>query len=678
MRRQPLQALQLPVPRTFDLTHVEPAHFASAMGNDPARMFEFVRDQIAYEAYVGVLRGARGTLMARAGNSLDRAMLLAALFQAGGHRVRFARGSLADAEARALVTTMWATRPLPSIPEPEGDRPESLDKVVQGLLPAVNRDADLIVEQLKKAASPGNLDLGPSLEALAKETRNHYWVQWQNEGKWVDLDTSFTDATLGRRFTEPREVSEALAADLFHRVTIRLIVEESSGPNSSIRQILTFSAKAADLSGRDVVLAHFPENWNGPVSSLEDALSSAMQDTGRIKPVLLIESEVVTGELFRQKPPAGLGGLTDMLSGEGTRKPLELATAETLEIDFIAPDGRKDTVKREIFDVIGKARRRMGGALTAEDLRARAQSAADITGNVYSLFFTTGRIDPEHLLYVSAERPAIDEPIDLLLVLRRFNVIHTALSDAFIPRLGRPEEGVVIFYQDSPRVSIVELASQEGVNRLVLDLRRDYARAAVMGPRPEAILGARMLRGVLNGTLEKAFMEYVTIRLREGDDSWRSRVSTSAVFDWLAEQRVQALLLPKEIEKLVGVADNSLARLKEEGEEGYLLIVPQRSMSIDGQPRIAWWRVEPRSGATVAVTDEGLHAVTVEYQVQQNRATGQTRMAYRQVIDGRAGPWNHTEWVNQGSSAWDTIFRDFARNMQGAISLGIRYVRFIR
>src|SRR5437879_1542882 len=48
MHRQPADALQLPVPRTFDLTHVEPQHFAAALGNDPTRIFNWVRDEIAY------------------------------------------------------------------------------------------------------------------------------------------------------------------------------------------------------------------------------------------------------------------------------------------------------------------------------------------------------------------------------------------------------------------------------------------------------------------------------------------------------------------------------------------------------------------------------------------------------------------------------------------------------
>ena len=56
-----------------------------------------------FEPYPGVLRGAQGTLAARAGNAFDRALLLRALLDAMAIPARFAFGELDQASARALV-----------------------------------------------------------------------------------------------------------------------------------------------------------------------------------------------------------------------------------------------------------------------------------------------------------------------------------------------------------------------------------------------------------------------------------------------------------------------------------------------------------------------------------------------------------------------------------------------
>lgn len=84
MRRRPPDALKLPVPRTLDLTHVTAENFATALGDDPVHIFNYVRDEIAYETYSGCLRGPRGTLLTMAGNSVIHLIRLQALGPPGG------------------------------------------------------------------------------------------------------------------------------------------------------------------------------------------------------------------------------------------------------------------------------------------------------------------------------------------------------------------------------------------------------------------------------------------------------------------------------------------------------------------------------------------------------------------------------------------------------------------
>src|SRR5262245_43116669 len=73
------------------------ADLAASLAYDVERIHRFMAEEIRYEPYVGVLRGAAGTLAAGAGNSADQATLLAALLSASGLRTRFATGELDDA-----------------------------------------------------------------------------------------------------------------------------------------------------------------------------------------------------------------------------------------------------------------------------------------------------------------------------------------------------------------------------------------------------------------------------------------------------------------------------------------------------------------------------------------------------------------------------------------------------
>ena len=93
---------------------------AQDLNFDTDRIFRFVADDVRYEPYAGILRGARGTLAARAGNSLDKSLLLAALLDASLVRYRFARGPLDPTTAARIPvprsSTQQAPGPRPQLP----------------------------------------------------------------------------------------------------------------------------------------------------------------------------------------------------------------------------------------------------------------------------------------------------------------------------------------------------------------------------------------------------------------------------------------------------------------------------------------------------------------------------------------------------------------------------------
>jgi RHS repeat-associated protein len=78
----PIEALSLTVPESVQ---AEIAALASALENDPLKIFNYVRNQIDYEHYYGLRKGSVLTLLEGSGNDFDQCSLLADLLIAAGH-----------------------------------------------------------------------------------------------------------------------------------------------------------------------------------------------------------------------------------------------------------------------------------------------------------------------------------------------------------------------------------------------------------------------------------------------------------------------------------------------------------------------------------------------------------------------------------------------------------------
>jgi hypothetical protein len=65
---------------------------AASLGNDPVKMYEYVRNTIDFEPYYGSRKGAAETLAEGSGNDMDTASLLIALYRVSGIPARYVQG----------------------------------------------------------------------------------------------------------------------------------------------------------------------------------------------------------------------------------------------------------------------------------------------------------------------------------------------------------------------------------------------------------------------------------------------------------------------------------------------------------------------------------------------------------------------------------------------------------
>ena len=339
-----------------------------------------------------------------------------------------------------------------------------------------------------------------------------------------------------------------------------------------------------------------------------------------MRPFLVVRPRTIEGEWFPLKPAtAGHApvAIVDALGG-GAEEAAGTATAESIEIDFANPDGSGETVVRQIFDRVGAHWRKAGTVPTDEQIAAAAGSRAlpDLGKNLYDLFFTTGALDRAHLTHLTAGAKPKRDRFDVAAGLHRVGVTYTALSDALTSRVVAPSGAVARLYLDTPRLAIVERATVNGRTRLGLDLRRERVRAAIPGFRKEQLFLAQVLRGIADGTLERVVMR-VSAGGATGDPG-KAVFGTSLLFELAQAQKVGPVLLTQQGPSLRDdLPEDGRARVEESLAAGNLVIAPERAIQVAGASRYAWWQIDPRSGATTAVTDEGLNQAVLAATIVQ-------------------------------------------------------------
>jgi len=211
-------------------------------------------------------------------------------------------------------------------------------------------------------------------------------------------------------------------------------------------------------------------------------------------------------------------------------------------------------------------------------------------------------------------------PVDIRAALQRLNIVFSASSDALLGRIAVGRGSVCRFYFDSPRVQIAEVSAGAKGPRLSLDLRRDRARGVATGVHQEQLFYAQVLRGVIDGTLERIVIDHFTRPSAPTDLVWEPTISTSSLFERAqASSSTTAVLGAGAAVPGDDVPADGRARIEEALAAGYVVLAPKSPIEIAGAPRYAWWQVDRRSGTTTAVTDEGLHQATAEVGIMKNK-----------------------------------------------------------
>jgi len=566
---------------------------ATALNNDPNKIFAFVRDNIAFQAYHGSVRGARGTLWSMGGNSLDKSSLLIALLGAAGISAQYVQGTITTAQEQTLIGSMFTA---PS-------------RVV-GCIP------------------PGTALADPVNDAtLQTAISDHYWVESGPSN--TPMDPSFAGAQVGTAYGTPTQTFTVanMPASLKQMVTITLNVETAGGEfggaavNAPVggSPMLTQTFESALLVGMPVSIFN-------TVSGGTSGFAGFTTTTYTYTPYFLYGQ----GSTDIEQDPTNPGTeYTESMSLFGT------TFVSGIFLVVTAPDinGNMQTYSHTIVDRVGFANRQAnnlnatppdvtttppvvlpGDIVTVNVLPGLQSSAAfanqqtrvqteqtrlsNLEAAVQAIGDATSLTGPQTTTIESA----ITAQTDLEIALAELTTMTFASTADYV--LGQMKsEYLTDAYYNSPRI-IIGASTASGVFTLDL-MKRDIDIVPSPGQNTSASFYFEENRGLVESSAEAKVLNEVL---------GQTSIDISDVFAALPPDGAVALIPSVNgLISMPALSADAVAYINVALNNNKAVIAPAQTPTINGTPVNMWLEVDMTTGETVSQSDTGYHEGAIEF-----------------------------------------------------------------
>ncbi len=637
-------------------TTFDAAAIVNEVGRDPVRLFEWVRDNTDLVPYAGLLRGPSGVLQDRLGNSLDRALLLHHLLSNAGFTARLATGRLAAAQADALLSrsrgTVFDGRGLSQTlesAEGEGDP-------VRGALRALSAEQQRVRDKahrriVEQTVVLTDAVLSPPFDELQERRRRaaileeHWWVEWLSGTTWTALDVTQADATPGLTLAEttsslPIQRLQDVGGERMHSLQLRVVAEVWQDGRLTEVPVLVHEVLPAELAGKHLVLRFDPLAWPRDTNLLtqQEPIAAFRQlALGQREWLPVVESDGRRigkvsfndrGELRDTTQPAlapaaeglgrSIGGLLagSRRSASADSQPQRTVTAVWIDYALSRPGAASRTIRREIFDLVGPAKRAAGEVqeppIQESDRLTRSLALLGETqilpmvGNLSEDFvrylavanFVTNR-DAVVRVYGAASTRDLNELNQGALQLHAipFSLYNLALArrawspvrnDVYIDDLN-----ILSSYKRPCLNALQQLRMCEGLDIVA----NEVAVRLKPGIEPFRV---RLAQGVTDTNAEAL----VVLGARTVQNTAEIAARTAPT-EWMTIRRMS------DVDVLV-MSDDARERMKRTVEDGQLVVVPKRAVSIDGREAVGWWRVDPETGSVLGIGPQGRGQASME------------------------------------------------------------------
>lgn len=631
------------IPRdTFDLDAI-----MATAGSTPREILSWMRKNTALVPYKGMLRGAEGVLMDRRGNSLDRSLLLHAILQHAGFQARIARVSLSKHDAQSIHNAALGIS-------------DSMFEVIDQVRTAgAQTDTESVaqIQEMRKSAqsiSGRLLDLVENVNDKHGQTSkeyfiglfsDHWWVQVDSGGEWVDLDPSSPKNRPRWPGQESTFSPEDIPRSLRHSVTVRLALRTPVHGDVTLLEhtIETHSNPLAffEIYQFPMSLGSITEATLGSLSSTEftELLRNEIDwlpvlfVNGAARPVPTSRFFSISGDVYDKNDmhpnstrlgsvigrsiTTVVGSATSMLDNlfgdENNHDDSVGSIEEWLEFTIEGPGYDRQQIERQI------ASKTSTGALDPLSLYFRTQGVvlpSDLSVNYVADRIAENTIASRKNIERLNTATSVEEFRSAFLGLGSKPGFPEVLAEFGVARRLATDSAKV--WLDAPSVFTVATYVRDGGNRpLILRHGVDIVhRSESYWQDSKPVFEERLYQGVFDTILEAQLI---------GDSNSVQNVALAFASDpdeWLpifSEESIRSLELDESFKEL----------LRSEVEAGYIAVAPKKMLNGNGTPYFGWWRIDPTSGATLGVDADLRGSAFFEWVVKNWSVTREQVTAFR-------------------------------------------------
>lgn len=634
----------------------------------------FVTEQIYFEQYPGVLRGAQGTLMSRAGNSLDQAILLATLLKDSGFEVRIARGRLTPDQAKLLISQMSGANRERAHPldqenlkgallrladryELTTEERERLQEAFEGpevedglesitdweLYREARSEADRLIAILAEAGVP--LQPEPAASSLVEEAQEYFWVQWRRGPAmpWEEVHPAWREQTLAPNGTAVLTFyGDTIPAELQHRFRLEVTIEQAFGGEIRTHHLMEpWERPVANLIGETITYMNLPdklmsrEGYDDPSASIHQSTYFLPLLNGNLPEGAMtfdVDGNVISPDalqggyagVFRQlfgKTEKAATALDALGKGpsKGEEKDLVYLAAHKVDYVFLQPGGAEIRTQRIVIDENSNLKGRRAALKNPDPAMRRAINRRLTEETSFAL--AVGEYPPAFILDRFLER-----------LLKGRGVIELAIDEAFFPNEPRDlqkAKGARLHWGEHFDL-FSKFDSGVEFDSATLTYRAD---SSLIAYRREMTIGDDV-RGVVDvvRNVRRAFRVNGTEVLTDKEAAirsgvWETWAETTAVRDGPILASAAGLVRRSEKDKLslhvispdnaylvgrLGLPAEARIALRRDIDDGYHVVVPSRPVH-GSKDWGAWYRIRVATGETLGMVGGGLGATATEY-----------------------------------------------------------------